>query len=73
MPISGLDLTKPGVFPEQRPCGEDSRKKWIEVFLLSSFKKSLLGVILKGILPPPSSCLIKVIINFVIRVGFETI
>ncbi|XP_058084336.1 mediator of RNA polymerase II transcription subunit 12 isoform X2 [Magnolia sinica] len=29
-PLSGPLLTKPGVFPEQRPCGEDFRKKWIE-------------------------------------------
>lgn len=39
VPISGLDLTKPGVFPEQRPCGEDSRKKWIEA--LSQHHKRL--------------------------------
>lgn len=31
MPLSGPLLIKPGVFPDQRPCGEDSRKKWIEV------------------------------------------
>ncbi|KAL5859698.1 hypothetical protein ACOSQ4_000994 [Xanthoceras sorbifolium] len=30
VPLSGPLLTKPGVFPEQRPCGEDFRKKWIE-------------------------------------------
>ncbi|XP_042512477.1 mediator of RNA polymerase II transcription subunit 12-like [Macadamia integrifolia] len=29
-PLSGALLLKPGVFPEQRPCGEDFRKKWIE-------------------------------------------
>ncbi|KAI9110048.1 hypothetical protein K1719_019089 [Acacia pycnantha] len=29
-PLSGSQLTKPGVFPELRPCGEDLRKKWIE-------------------------------------------
>ncbi|KAI4355070.1 hypothetical protein L6164_003882 [Bauhinia variegata] len=28
--LSGSQLTKPGVFPEQRQCGEDVRKKWIE-------------------------------------------
>ncbi|KAF7826055.1 mediator of RNA polymerase II transcription subunit 12-like [Senna tora] len=28
--LSGSQLTKPGVFPELRPCGEDFRKKWIE-------------------------------------------
>ncbi|XP_057435639.1 mediator of RNA polymerase II transcription subunit 12-like isoform X2 [Lotus japonicus] len=28
--LSGSQLTKPGVFPEQRPCPEDFRKKWIE-------------------------------------------
>ncbi|XP_035539760.1 mediator of RNA polymerase II transcription subunit 12-like isoform X2 [Juglans regia] len=31
VPLSGSQLTKPGIFPEQRACGEDSRKKWIEV------------------------------------------
>ncbi|XP_077225872.1 mediator of RNA polymerase II transcription subunit 12-like [Tasmannia lanceolata] len=30
VPLAGPLLIKPGVFPEQRPCGEDSRKKWIE-------------------------------------------
>ncbi|XP_057464204.1 LOW QUALITY PROTEIN: mediator of RNA polymerase II transcription subunit 12-like [Actinidia eriantha] len=30
VPLSGTLLTKPGVFPEQRPCGEDFRRKWIE-------------------------------------------
>ncbi|GAV81723.1 Med12 domain-containing protein [Cephalotus follicularis] len=30
VPLSGSLLTKPAVFPEQRPCGEDFRKKWIE-------------------------------------------
>ncbi|CAI0470360.1 unnamed protein product [Linum tenue] len=30
VPLSGSLLTKPGVFPEQRACGEDSKKKWIE-------------------------------------------
>ncbi|XP_010255357.1 PREDICTED: mediator of RNA polymerase II transcription subunit 12-like isoform X2 [Nelumbo nucifera] len=30
VPLSGSLLLKPGVFPEQRACGEDSRKKWIE-------------------------------------------
>ncbi|KAF8380229.1 hypothetical protein HHK36_027711 [Tetracentron sinense] len=30
VPLSGSLLAKPGVFPEQRQCGEDSRKKWIE-------------------------------------------
>ncbi|KAK2436454.1 mediator of RNA polymerase II transcription subunit [Trifolium repens] len=33
VPLSGLQLAKPGVFPELRPCGEDFRKKWIEVYL----------------------------------------
>ncbi|RVX10075.1 Mediator of RNA polymerase II transcription subunit 12 [Vitis vinifera] len=31
VPLSGSLLTKPCVFPEQRPCGEDFRKKWIEI------------------------------------------
>ncbi|KAL0547832.1 hypothetical protein IC582_012261 [Cucumis melo] len=30
VPLSVSLLTKPGIFPEQRPCGEDFRKKWIE-------------------------------------------
>ncbi|KAL3829667.1 hypothetical protein ACJIZ3_018469 [Penstemon smallii] len=30
VPLFGTLLTKPGTFPEQRPCGEDFRKKWIE-------------------------------------------
>ncbi|XVE73861.1 hypothetical protein DITRI_Ditri11bG0152300 [Diplodiscus trichospermus] len=30
VPLSGPLLSKPGVFPEQRPCNEDYRKKWIE-------------------------------------------
>ncbi|KAI3449196.1 hypothetical protein Pfo_005861 [Paulownia fortunei] len=29
-PLSGTLLTKSGIFPELRPCGEDFRKKWIE-------------------------------------------
>ena len=31
VPLSGSLLTKPGVFPELRPCDEDLKKKWIEV------------------------------------------
>lgn len=31
--LSGLQLAKPGIFPELRPCGEDFRKKWVEVYL----------------------------------------
>ncbi|BFI43571.1 hypothetical protein MPTK2_Ug00450 [Marchantia polymorpha subsp. ruderalis] len=30
VPLSGSLLNKPGGFPEQRTCGEDFRKKWIE-------------------------------------------
>ncbi|KAE8733322.1 Mediator of RNA polymerase II transcription subunit 12 [Hibiscus syriacus] len=30
VPLSGSLLSKPVVFPEQRPCNEDFRKKWIE-------------------------------------------
>ncbi|EEF50532.1 mediator of RNA polymerase II transcription subunit 12 [Ricinus communis] len=30
VPLSGSLLAKPGVFPEQKPCGEDFKKKWIE-------------------------------------------
>uniref|UniRef100_A0A3N7ENM4 Uncharacterized protein n=1 Tax=Populus trichocarpa TaxID=3694 RepID=A0A3N7ENM4_POPTR len=32
VPLSGSLLTKPGVYPEQRSCGEDFKKKWIEVY-----------------------------------------
>jgi hypothetical protein len=34
--LSGSQLSKPGVFPEQRPCSEDFRKKWIEVLINSA-------------------------------------
>uniref|UniRef100_A0A804R350 Mediator complex subunit Med12 domain-containing protein n=1 Tax=Zea mays TaxID=4577 RepID=A0A804R350_MAIZE len=30
VPLSGSLLIKPGVYPEQRPCNEDTRRKWIE-------------------------------------------
>ncbi|ONK55508.1 uncharacterized protein A4U43_UnF2100 [Asparagus officinalis] len=30
VPLSGPLLIKPSVFPDQRPCGEDFRRKWIE-------------------------------------------
>ncbi|KAG8653568.1 hypothetical protein MANES_05G034300v8 [Manihot esculenta] len=30
VPLSGALLTKPAVFPDQRACGEDFKKKWIE-------------------------------------------
>lgn len=30
VPLSGSLLSKPGSFPEQKPCGEEFRKKWIE-------------------------------------------
>ncbi|WOL07168.1 hypothetical protein Cni_G15906 [Canna indica] len=30
VPLSGQLLTKAGIFPEQRPCNEDGRRKWIE-------------------------------------------
>ncbi|XP_047979942.1 mediator of RNA polymerase II transcription subunit 12-like [Salvia hispanica] len=30
VPLSGTLLTKSGIFPEQRPCGEDFKRKWIE-------------------------------------------
>ncbi|CAI9101843.1 OLC1v1039263C1 [Oldenlandia corymbosa var. corymbosa] len=30
VPLSGQLVNKPGIFPEQRPCGEEFRKKWIE-------------------------------------------
>lgn len=38
VPLSGTLLTKSGIFPEQRSCGEDFRKKWIEVYLFNPFK-----------------------------------
>jgi len=31
VPLYGSLLIKPGVYPEQRPCNEDTRRKWIEV------------------------------------------
>uniref|UniRef100_A0A6N2MBQ1 Mediator complex subunit Med12 domain-containing protein n=2 Tax=Salix viminalis TaxID=40686 RepID=A0A6N2MBQ1_SALVM len=33
VPLSGSLLTKPGVFPEQRPCSVDFKKKWIEAIM----------------------------------------
>ncbi|KAG0553240.1 hypothetical protein BDA96_01G577100 [Sorghum bicolor] len=30
VPLSGSLLIKPGVYPEQRPCNEDARRKWAE-------------------------------------------
>uniref|UniRef100_A0A7N0ZRN4 Mediator complex subunit Med12 domain-containing protein n=1 Tax=Kalanchoe fedtschenkoi TaxID=63787 RepID=A0A7N0ZRN4_KALFE len=30
VPIAGSLLTKPGIFPDQKPCSEDYRKRWIE-------------------------------------------
>ncbi|KAK3011248.1 hypothetical protein RJ639_010599, partial [Escallonia herrerae] len=30
VPLSGSLLSKHGLFPEQRPCGEDFQKKWLE-------------------------------------------
>ncbi|KAB2609937.1 mediator of RNA polymerase II transcription subunit 12-like [Pyrus ussuriensis x Pyrus communis] len=30
VPLVDSLLSKPGVFPEQKPCGEELRKKWIE-------------------------------------------
>lgn len=38
-PLSGSLLSKPGVFPEQKSCGEDFKKRWIEG--LSQYHKSL--------------------------------
>ncbi|KAJ6390823.1 hypothetical protein OIU77_024938 [Salix suchowensis] len=42
VPLSGSLLTKPGVFPEQRPCGVDFKKKWIEVLLKETGKNIIL-------------------------------
>lgn len=39
VPLSGSLVTRPGVFPEQKPCGEDFRRKWIEA--LSHHQKRL--------------------------------
>ncbi|KAJ6334861.1 hypothetical protein OIU78_011666 [Salix suchowensis] len=41
VPLSGSLLTKPGVFPEQKPCGVDFKKKWIECLGLSQPHKRL--------------------------------
>lgn len=30
VPLSGSLVTKPGAFPEQKACGEDFKKKWVE-------------------------------------------
>ncbi|XP_054784533.1 mediator of RNA polymerase II transcription subunit 12 [Prosopis cineraria] len=63
--LSGSQLTKPGLFPELRACGEDLRKKWIEGLSqhhkrLRSLadhvphgykKKSLLEVLIKNNVP----------------------
>lgn len=38
-PLSGLLLSKPGVFPEQKSFGEDFKRRWIEG--LSQYHKSL--------------------------------
>lgn len=35
VPLSGTLLTKAGIFPDQRPCGEDFRRKWIEACLFT--------------------------------------
>lgn len=31
VPLTGSLLSKPGAYPELRQCGEDFKKKWIEV------------------------------------------
>lgn len=41
VPLSGTLLSKPGIFPEQKPCGEDFRRKWIEVRLFLSSRCAL--------------------------------
>ncbi|KNA19836.1 hypothetical protein SOVF_057910 [Spinacia oleracea] len=38
-PLSGSLLSKPGLFPEQKSCGEEFKKRWIEG--LSQYHKSL--------------------------------
>uniref|UniRef100_A0A7N0UQH3 Mediator complex subunit Med12 domain-containing protein n=1 Tax=Kalanchoe fedtschenkoi TaxID=63787 RepID=A0A7N0UQH3_KALFE len=30
VPLGGSLLSKPGIFPDQKPCSEDYRKRWIE-------------------------------------------
>ncbi|KAK6142806.1 hypothetical protein DH2020_023154 [Rehmannia glutinosa] len=40
VPLSDTLLTKSGAFPELRPCGEDFRRKWIEVRATSSNSSS---------------------------------
>nr|XP_029117323.1 mediator of RNA polymerase II transcription subunit 12 isoform X2 [Elaeis guineensis] len=39
VPLSGSLLIKPGLFPDQRPCSEEFRRKWIEA--LSQHHKRL--------------------------------
>lgn len=36
VPLADSQLSKPGVFPELKHCGEELRKKWIEVCSLLS-------------------------------------
>ncbi|GAU28674.1 hypothetical protein TSUD_159560, partial [Trifolium subterraneum] len=62
--LSGSQLSKSGVFPEQRPCPEDFRKKWIEGLsqqhkrlrsladLVPQYRrKSVLGVLIRNNVP----------------------
>lgn len=69
VPLSGPLLIKPGVFPDQRPCVEDFRRKWIEALSqqhkrLRSLtdhvphgyrKKSLFEVLIRYNVPLPKS------------------
>uniref|UniRef100_A0A453J8U5 Mediator complex subunit Med12 domain-containing protein n=2 Tax=Triticinae TaxID=1648030 RepID=A0A453J8U5_AEGTS len=43
VPLSGSLLIKPGVYPEQRPCNEDSRRKWAEALAQPNKRLRLLS------------------------------
>ncbi|XP_047089188.1 LOW QUALITY PROTEIN: mediator of RNA polymerase II transcription subunit 12-like [Lolium rigidum] len=43
VPLSGSLLIKPGVYPEQRPCNEDSRRKWTEALAQPNKRLRLLS------------------------------
>uniref|UniRef100_A0ACD5WFF2 Uncharacterized protein n=1 Tax=Avena sativa TaxID=4498 RepID=A0ACD5WFF2_AVESA len=43
VPLSGSLLIKPGVYPEQRSCNEDSRRKWTEALAQPNKRLRLLS------------------------------
>ncbi|KAM7276567.1 hypothetical protein ACFE04_018433 [Oxalis oulophora] len=88
VPLSGSLLTKHALYPEQRPCSEDFRKKWIEGLSqphksLRSLaehvphgyrKKSLFEVIIKNNVPlPRATWFIKVTYLNLVRPGSVSI